>query len=152
MGEMNLRDCLIYLDDIIIYSSSFDQHLERLEAVFKRLDDNFLKLKATKCEFFMKEVNYLGHIVSEEGIQTDPEKTKAVKNWPAPTTTKDVRKFLGFTGYYRRFVKNYASIARPLNDLLIGTAPTDRPRKEENRRRNQRRLSGVPSNKRHSTN
>ncbi len=77
MGELNLRDCLIYIDDIIIFSSSFDQYLERLEAVFQRLDENALKLKGTKCEFFLKEVTYLGHIVSEEGIKTDPEKNKS---------------------------------------------------------------------------
>ena len=120
MGDINLRDCLIYLDDIIIFSSTFEEHLGHLEAVFKRLQEQNLKLKASKCEFFRNRVLYLGHVVSEEGIHTDPSKTEAVKSWPIPKCTKDVRKFLGFTGYYRRFVKNYAAIARPLNDLLVG--------------------------------
>lgn len=119
MGELNLRDCLIYLDDVIIFSATFDQHLERLEAVFSRLAENNLKLKPSKCEFFKSKVTYLGHVVSEEGIQADPDKIEAIASWPIPKTTKDVRKFLGFTGYYRRFIKNYATIVRPLNDLLI---------------------------------
>ena len=79
-----------------------------------------LKLKATKCEFFKSQVVYLGHVVSEAGIQADPTKIEAVRNWPVPKTVKEVRQFLGFTGYYRRFVKGFAAIARPLNDLLVG--------------------------------
>ena len=120
MGDMNLRDCLIYLDDVIIFSSSFEEHLERLQKVFERLEHFDLKLKASKCEFFKEKVIYIGHVVSKDGIETDPAKVEAVKNWPVPKSIKDVRSFLGFTGYYRRFIKGYASIARPLNDLLIG--------------------------------
>ena len=129
MGDMNLRDCLIYLDDIVVFSSTFEEHIERLEAVFRRLQTNNLKLKASKCEFFKREVTYLGHVVSKEGISTDPAKTEAVLNWPVPKTVKEVRMFLGFTGYYRRFVKGYASIVRPLNDLLIGH-PTNKKAKK----------------------
>ena len=99
MGEMNLRDCLIYLDDIIIFSSNFEEHLEKLQAVFQRLSNNNLKLKASKCEFFKSHVSYLGHIVSEEGIRTDPAKIEVVKTWPVPKSVKEVRQFLGFTGY-----------------------------------------------------
>ena len=120
MGELNLRDCLIYLDDIIIFSSTFEEHLERLQAVFSRLELHNLKLKATKCEFFKSRVVYLGHVVSEDGIQADSAKLEAVRNWPVPKNVKEVRQFLGFTGYYRRFVKGFAAIARPLNDLLVG--------------------------------
>ena len=120
MGDLNLRDCLIYLDDVIIFSSTFEEHLDRLEAVFSRLEQHKLKLKASKCEFMKARVTYLGHVVSENGIETDPEKTNAVKSWPIPTSVKDVRAFLGFTGYYRRFIKDFAKIARPLNDMLIG--------------------------------
>ena len=129
MGDMNLRDCLIYLDDIVVFSSTFEEHIERLESVFRRLQTNNLKLKASKCEFFRREVTYLGHVVSEAGIRTDPSKIEAVLNWPEPKTVKEVRKFLGFTGYYRRFVKGYASIVRPLNDLLIGH-PTNKKAKK----------------------
>ena len=82
MGELNLIDCLIYLDDVFIFTSTFEEHLERLDAVFSHLKQHNLKLKPSKCEFLRLEVTYLGHVVSEEGIRTDPEKTKAVKNWP----------------------------------------------------------------------
>ncbi|MCG8034498.1 MAG: DDE-type integrase/transposase/recombinase, partial [Candidatus Thiodiazotropha taylori] len=129
MGDLNLRDCLIYLDDIIIFSDTFESHLERLEAVFQRLQTYNLKLKASKCEFFRKEVTYLGHVVSEEGIKTDPEKIRALTEWPKPKCVKDVRKFLGFTGYYRRFIKGFSAIVRPLNDLLVGNS-TKKPSKK----------------------
>jgi transposase InsO family protein len=120
MGDLNLRDCLIYLDDIIIFSPTFEEHLQRLEAVFAKLAEHSLKLKPSKCEFFKSKVTYLGHVVSEEGIQADPEKIAAVKSWPVPKSIKEVRQFLGFTGYYRRFIKGYASVVKPLNNLLIG--------------------------------
>ena len=107
MGELNLDQCLIYLDDVIIFSTTFEEHLQRLEAVFTRLQDHNLKLKAKKCDFLKSEVTYLGHVVSEEGIKTDPEKTEAIKNWPVPKFVKDVRSFLGFAGYYRRFIKGF---------------------------------------------
>ena len=133
MGEMNLRDCLIYLDDVIIFSTTFEEHLERLEAVFERLKDHNLKLKASKCEFMKSRVTYLGHVVSENGIETDPDKTEAVRTWPIPRTVKDVRAYLGFTGYYRRFIQNYARIARPLNDLLIGHSTSKKGKKKNAR-------------------
>ena len=131
MVDMNLRDCLIYLDDIIIFSSTFDEHLGHLEAVFKRLQEHNLKIKPSKCEFLRNRVVYLGHIVSEEGIHTDPSKIEAMKTWPIPKCTKDVRKFLGFTGYYRRFIRSYAAIARPLNDLLIDHFTKQKPKKKK---------------------
>ena len=74
MGDIHLKECLIYLDDIIIYSQTFEEHLHRLENVFKQLELHGLKLKGSKCEFFKHQVNYLGHVVSDQGIQTDPEK------------------------------------------------------------------------------
>ena len=84
MGDLNLRDCLIYLDDIIIFSSTFEEHLQRLQAVFENLEKHNLKLKPSKCEFFKERVVYLGHLVSAEGIHVDPTKTEAVINWPVP--------------------------------------------------------------------
>ena len=120
MGDMNLRDCLIYLDDIVVFSSTFEKHLERLEAVFQRLQVNNLKFKASKCEFFKLECTYLGYVASEQGIPTDPSKIEVVCNWPVTRKVKEIRMCLGFTGNYRRFVKKYASIVRPLNDLRIG--------------------------------
>ncbi len=120
MGELNLRECLIFIDDILIFSKTFDEHITRLEAVFHRLHKHGLKLKPSKCEFFKTEVNYLGHMVSEQGVHTDHEKTAALATWPKPTSVKSLRSFLGFTGYYRRFIKGYAKIVKPLNDLLVG--------------------------------
>ena len=132
MGEMHLKECLIFLDDILIFSSTFDEHLKRLEAVFYKLEKHNLKLKPSKREFFMREVKYLGHIVSEEGIRTDPEKIEALKTWPIPENVKSLRSFLGFAGYYRRFVKDYAKIIKPLNDLLVGH-PTNKKGKRSKR-------------------
>lgn len=130
MGELNLRECLIFLDDILIFSDTFDEHLKRLQGVFERIEKHGLKLKPSKCEFFKTKVSYLGHVVSEIGIQTDPEKISALTTWPAPTNIKTLRSWLGFTGYYRRFIKDYAKIVKPLNDLLIGH-PTDKKAKRK---------------------
>lgn len=117
MGELNLKECLIFLDDILIFSESFKDHIQRLEAVFSRLNQHGLKLKASKCEFFKTSVRYLGHVVSCNGVETDPDKIEALASWPKPHNIKTLRSFLGFTGYYRRFIKDYAKIVKPLNDL-----------------------------------
>ncbi len=120
LGELNLTWCIVYLDDIIIFSQTPEEHLERLEAVFKKLSAAGLKLKPSKCNFFKKELTYLGHLISEQGVATDPKKVEAVANWPVPSTVSEVRSFLGFVGYYRRFIKGFSSIAKPLNDLTKG--------------------------------
>lgn len=113
---------LIYLDDVIIYSPDFDCHLQHLEQVFQRLAKYGLKLQPQKCKFLQKEVTYLGHVVSEAGVATDPEKIAAVRDWPQPETTTQVRSFLGFAGYYRRFIPAFSKVASPLHGLLVGTA------------------------------
>jgi transposase InsO family protein len=118
MGDLHLVFCLIYLDDIVVFSRTFEEHVERLEAIFKRLESTGLKLKPSKCHLFQKRIKYLGHIVSAEGVETDPEKVAALRKWPIPQSVKDVRSFLGFAGYYRRYIKGFASVARPLHDLL----------------------------------
>ena len=135
MGDLNLRDCLIYLDDIIIFSTTFEEHLERLQAVFARLQDHNLKLKPVKCKLFRRKVSYLGHVVSEAGIHTDPNKIDAIQNWPVPNSVREVRRFLGFAGYYRRFIKGFASIVRPLNDLLVGQVTNPKARKKKSPKR-----------------
>lgn len=119
-GDLNFTHLLIYLDDLIIFAKTFDEHLERLQLVFDRLRQHGLKLKPSKCQLVKKEVQYLGHIVSSEGIKTDPEKISKVKNWPRPTSRKEVLQFLGFVGYYRRYVSNFSSIAAPLFCLTSG--------------------------------
>ena len=120
MGDMKLKECLIFLDDILVFSQNFEEHLERLEAIFNRLKQHGLKLKPNKCEFFKTKVNYLGHVVSHSGVETDPDKISALASWPEPDNVKALRSFLGFTGYYRRFIKDYAKTVKPLNDLLVG--------------------------------
>ena len=120
LGELHLSWCIIYLDDIIVFSDNPKEHLHQLRGVFTKLDKAGLKLKPNKCEFFKTKITYLGHIVSSKGIETDPKKVEAVKNWTVPRTVTDVRSFLGFTNHYRRFIKGYANVARPLNLLVSG--------------------------------
>ena len=120
LGELHLNWCIIYLDDVIIFSKTPEEHLERLRGVFERLKQAGLKLKPSKCHFFQREIQYLGHIVNANGIGTDPKKIEAIRDWPQPITVSDVRSFLGFTNYYRKFIEGYATIARPLNILVSG--------------------------------
>ncbi len=119
-GDLNYINLLIYLDDIIVFSKTFEEHLERLQVVFNRLREHGLKLKPSKCHLMKREVQYLGHVVSAEGIRTDPEKINAVADWKRPTNRKEVQQFLGFTGYYRRFVGGYAKLVAPLYRLTSG--------------------------------
>ena len=120
LGELHLDWCIIYLDDIIIFSKNPDDHIIRLEGVFEKLAKAGLKLKPSKCEFFRSSLKYLGHIVSKEGIATDPRKIEAIHNWPRPKTVTDVRSFTGFTNYYCKFIKGYVKIAGPLHELTSG--------------------------------
>ena len=106
--------CLIYLDDVIVYGKDFNQMVENLTKVFDRFSSAGLKLKPRKCTLFAKQVEYLGHVVSEKGISTDPKKTEVIKTWPETT---EVRSFVGFCSYYRRFLQNFADIAKPLHKL-----------------------------------
>ena len=97
---MHLKWCIIYLDNIIVFSKTPEEHIERLRGVFEKLATAGLRLKPSKCEFFKPRVTYLGHIVSKDGIETDPKKIEAIKKWPIPKTVMEVRSFLGFTNYY----------------------------------------------------
>jgi len=109
--------CLVYLDDVIIFGKNFNEILNNLKMVFFRLRLANLKINPKKCVLFGKHVKYLGHIVSSEGIMTDPEKIAAVKEWPIPHTKKQLRSFLGFSSYYRKFIKGFSSLAKPLYTL-----------------------------------
>ena len=109
--------CLVYIDDIIIYGRTCEEHLERLEEVFKRLRQAGLKMKPSKCFLLQKRVRYLGHILSEDGVETDPDKISCIKSWPIPSKVEELRQFLGIATYYRRFVPEFAHIAAPLHRL-----------------------------------
>ena len=111
------RECLVYLDDIIIFGKTFDETLSRLSHVFDRIQDANLKLNPSKCSLFREEVAFLGHVVSPHGVHTDPSKIEAVVDWPTPKNVREVRSFLGLASYYRKFVKGFAAIARPLHQL-----------------------------------
>ena len=120
LGELNMNWCIVYLDDIIIFSDTKEEHLKRLEAVFQKLCAAGLKLKPSKCFFFREEIEYLGHVVSGKGISTNPKKIETVSKWPTPKTVYDVRSFLGFVGYYRRFIKNFSRITKPIREVITG--------------------------------
>ena len=106
-----------YLDDILIFSPNMKTHLEHMRIIFERLKEANLKLKESKCSFLKAHIQYLGHIISGEGIEPVPEKLESLNEMPPPTTQKEVRQFLGLAGYYRKFVPKYSDIARPLTDL-----------------------------------
>ena len=115
------------MDDIIVFSDNPKEHRHWLRGVLTKLDKAGLKLKPNKCEFFKPKITYLGHIVSSKGIEMNPRKVKVVKNWTVPKTVTDIRSFLSFTNHYRRFIKGYANVARPLN-LLVSCDNTNRKR------------------------
>jgi len=119
------KSCLVYLDDVIIIGKTFTEHLQHLRAVFERFREAGLKLKPKKCQFCAQQVGFLGHIVSADGVRTDPAKTEKVAQWPIPTSRREVQQFLGLANYYRRFVKDFASIAKPLHRLTEKTAKFD---------------------------
>ena len=118
LADYNLKICCIFIDDIIVFGKTYEEHLKNLQLIFQRIREANLKLNPNKCEFLKCKVKYVGHVVSEKGIEIDQGKTDKVVNWPTPTTPEDVRRFLGFVGYYRRFIHNFSKISRPLTDLI----------------------------------
>ena len=117
LAGMQWSQCLVYLDDIIIPGRSVKEHLRNVASVLQRLRDAELKLQPAKCSFFQKQVKYLGHMISEEGVATDPTKTEKVKQWPTPSTADEVQQFLGLASYYRRFIQHFSEIVKPLHHL-----------------------------------
>ena len=115
--------CLVYLDDIISFGSTVDSALANLTLIFERLRSYALQLKSTKCHLFRSSVPFLGHIVGRRGLECDPSKIEDVKSWPVPDCLKSVRQFLGFVGYYRRFILNFADVATPLETLTGKDVP-----------------------------
>jgi len=112
--------CMCYIDDIIVYGQTFNHAVENLRAVLDRVRACGLKLQAKKCDLFKRELLYLGFIVSGQGVKPDPAKLSSIREWPVPCTVTDVRSFLGFANYHRRFVKDYAVVAEPLLDVTRG--------------------------------
>ena len=117
LADLQWMTCLVYLDDIIVFGRTFEEHISRLGEVLGRLKSAELKVKPAKCTLFSKRVNYLGHVISAEGVGTDPAKAETVRSWPTPTTVGELRSFLGLASYYRRFIAGFGSIAQPLHRL-----------------------------------
>jgi len=108
----------VYMDDIVIYARSLQEHVIKLERLMQRLRNANLKLQPNKCEFLRKEVAYLEHIIGSDGVRLDPNKVNAIFKFPIPRNQKNIKQFLGLVGYYRRFIPQFSKIARPLIDLL----------------------------------
>ena len=117
LGDLNHHWCIIYLDDIVIFSKDPVIHLERLEAVFWKLEEAGLKLKPSKCELFWWQTSYLGHVISAQGIATDEGKIEAIKKWPVQTSIMEIQSFLGFMAYYWQFIPKFMQVAWPLHVL-----------------------------------
>ena len=117
MRPVLYKSTLVYLDDIIVFSKSIDDHIKHLATVFKLLAENGLKLKLKKCEFCKDKIDYLGHIVSRDGVMPNPKKIQAIVNYPEPRNPKELSSFLGLASYYRRFIRAFAEKAHPLTML-----------------------------------
>ncbi|CAC5410016.1 unnamed protein product [Mytilus coruscus] len=118
LKDLNFKIALVYIDDILIFSKTFEDHLNHLQQEFSNLREANLKLNPEKCKFTTRTIKYLGHVISKDGIRVNPENTEKVKDFCRPNTAKQVKSFLGMANYYRKFVKDYAHIAAPLTKLL----------------------------------
>ena len=120
LGELNLTYCLIYLDDMIVFSKMPEEHLRRMHVVFDHLCEHGLKLKPSKCDVFKSEINYLAHHVSQKGVLPSKKNLESIAQCPPPDTYTKVKSFVGLVGHYRHFIKGFAKIATPLYDLTSG--------------------------------
>jgi transposase InsO family protein len=122
LRHLKWKMCLCYLDDIIVFSTDFEEHLSRLTAVFQCIQSAGLRLNPKKCLFAAPEIKVLGHLVNEDGVRPDPEKVRAITHFPLPQNIKDIKSFLGLCSYYRRFIKDFCNKSQPLQQLLKGDA------------------------------
>jgi len=122
---------VVYLDDINIYTKTFEEHLKKLEEVLRLLKIAGLKIKPSKCKFIEKELTFLGHVVNQQGILPDPRKIDKVRDFPRPKTVTDIKSFLGLASYYRKFIKGFSEIAKPMNDLTRKGVPFKWKEKQE---------------------
>lgn len=118
LGDLIGKDCLVYMDDIIVFGTSLQEHLNSMERVFKRLADANLKIELDKSDFMRRETIFLGHVITPEGIKPNPDKVKAILNYPVPKTEKEIKQFLGLAGFYRKFIKNFSKVTKPLTHCL----------------------------------
>ncbi|KFD60577.1 LOW QUALITY PROTEIN: hypothetical protein M514_27243 [Trichuris suis] len=125
LAGLKWSTCLVYLDDIIVFSLTAEEHIEHLAQVLSRLQEAGFKVNSRKCKLFSKEVCYLGHIVSEKGIEPDPSLTEKMRTYPVPKCLTEVQRFLGMASYYRKFIKNFAAIAKPLHQLTEKRKPSE---------------------------
>ena len=109
---------IVYIDDILVYSKTEDEHAQHLRLILTKLREHRLYAKFSKCEFWLKELIFLGHVVSAQGVSVVPDKIQSIMDWETPRSVKDVRSFLGLAGYYRRFIEGFSKIAKPMTDLL----------------------------------
>lgn len=118
LADLQWTTCLVYFDNIIVFGCTFQEDLAHLDEVLTKLQQANLKIKPCKCNLFPTQVHYLGHVISAEGVMADPAKVAAVREWPVPRNQTEVQSFVGLASYYRRFVKGFADIARPLHQLV----------------------------------
>jgi hypothetical protein len=109
---------VVFIDDILVYSKSVEEHEQHLRVVLGKLREHKLYAKFSKCEFWLEKISFLGHILTAEGVAVDPGKVETVSNWRQPTNVSEIRSFLGLAGYYRRFIEVFSKIARPMTELL----------------------------------
>jgi hypothetical protein len=116
---------VVFIDDILVYSRNEEEHAGHLHIVLQRLREHCLYAKLSKCDFWLKEIKFLGHTISQGGIAVDPDKVQEVMNWKPPTIVRQIRSFLGLVGYYRRFIPDFSRIAKPMTELLKKGAKFD---------------------------
>lgn len=123
--EYLYKFCFVYMDDIVVFSKSLHEHLIHIEKIFLKLQQFHLKIQLEKCEFLRKEVQFLGHVITPHGIKPNPTKIISIQNYPLPKTTREIKSFLGLTGYYRRFIKDFARIVQPFTKCLRKNSKID---------------------------